>query len=67
MSDSSFDLVVLGGGPGGYVAAIRAAQLGLKVAVIDRESEVRWDLSAGRLYPKQGSFRVEPSAGRSPR
>jgi dihydrolipoamide dehydrogenase len=30
-----FDLLVLGGGPGGYVAAIRAAQLGLKVAVID--------------------------------
>jgi dihydrolipoamide dehydrogenase len=38
MSDSqSFDLVVLGGGPGGYVAAIRAAQLGLKTAVVERE------------------------------
>ncbi|OGA43471.1 MAG: dihydrolipoyl dehydrogenase [Betaproteobacteria bacterium RIFCSPLOWO2_12_FULL_63_13] len=33
----SFDLVVIGGGPGGYVAAIRAAQLGLKTAVIERE------------------------------
>lgn len=33
-----FDLVVLGGGPGGYVAAIRAAQLGLKTAVIDEHS-----------------------------
>jgi len=32
-----FDIVVLGGGPGGYVAAIRAAQLGLKTAVIERE------------------------------
>lgn len=32
-----FDIVVLGGGPGGYVAAIRAAQLGLKAAVIERE------------------------------
>ncbi len=32
-----FDLVVLGGGPGGYVAAIRAAQLGLKAAVVERE------------------------------
>lgn len=31
-----FDLVVIGGGPGGYVAAIRAAQLGLKVACIDK-------------------------------
>jgi len=32
-----FDLLVLGGGPGGYVAAIRAAQLGMKTAVIERE------------------------------
>ncbi len=35
MPDSRFNLVVLGGGPGGYVAAIRAAQLGLKTAIID--------------------------------
>lgn len=35
MSSDSFDLVVLGGGPGGYVAAIRAAQLGQRVAIID--------------------------------
>ncbi len=32
-----FDLVVIGGGPGGYVAAIRAAQLGMKTAVVERE------------------------------
>ncbi|NOZ03569.1 MAG: FAD-dependent oxidoreductase, partial [FCB group bacterium] len=32
-----YDLAVLGGGPGGYVAAIRAAQLGLKTAIIDRD------------------------------
>ena len=31
----SFDVVVIGGGPGGYVAAIRAAQLGFSVACID--------------------------------
>ncbi|MBO6824644.1 MAG: dihydrolipoyl dehydrogenase [Sneathiella sp.] len=37
MSDQNFDLVVIGSGPGGYVAAIRAAQLGLKSAVIERE------------------------------
>lgn len=36
MADS-FDLIVLGSGPGGYVAAIRAAQLGLKVAIVERE------------------------------
>ena len=37
MTDTSFDIVVIGGGPGGYVAAIRAAQLGLKTAVVERE------------------------------
>ena len=37
MADTSFDLIVLGGGPGGYVAAIRAAQLGMKTAVVERE------------------------------
>jgi len=35
MSDDIFDLVVIGAGPGGYVAAIRAAQLGMKVAVVE--------------------------------
>ena len=34
---SDYDLIVLGSGPGGYVAAIRAAQLGLKVAIVERE------------------------------
>jgi len=37
MSSNSFDLVVIGAGPGGYVAAIRAAQLGLKTAIVERE------------------------------
>jgi dihydrolipoamide dehydrogenase len=37
MADPSFDLIVLGGGPGGYVAAIRAAQLGMKVACVEAE------------------------------
>ncbi len=35
MSDKQFDVVVIGGGPGGYIAAIRAAQLGFNVACID--------------------------------
>lgn len=35
MAETQFDLIVLGGGPGGYVAAIRAAQLGLTVACVD--------------------------------
>src|SRR3954466_420228 len=37
MAESSFDLIVIGGGPGGYVAAIRAAQLGMKTALVERE------------------------------
>ena len=37
MSEQSFDLIVIGGGPGGYVAAIRAAQLGMKTACVERE------------------------------
>ena len=37
MSSKSFDVVVVGAGPGGYVAAIRAAQLGLKTAIVERE------------------------------
>src|SRR3954451_18018839 len=36
MADS-FDVIVIGGGPGGYVAAIRAAQLGKKTAVVERD------------------------------
>ncbi len=38
MADNTYDVIVIGGGPGGYVAAIRAAQLGRKVAVVEREA-----------------------------
>jgi dihydrolipoamide dehydrogenase len=38
MAEQTFDLIVLGGGPGGYVAAIRAAQLGMKAVVVEREN-----------------------------
>ncbi len=37
MAEQTFDLIVLGGGPGGYVAAIRASQLGMKTALVERE------------------------------
>ncbi len=37
MAEKSFDMIVIGAGPGGYVAAIRGAQLGLKVAIVERE------------------------------
>ena len=38
MAAKSFDLIVIGAGPGGYVAAIRGAQLGLQVAIVEREN-----------------------------
>lgn len=37
MTEQSFDVVVIGGGPGGYVTAIRAAQLGMRAALVERE------------------------------
>ena len=55
MANKQFDVLVIGGGPGGYVAAIRAAQLGLSTACIERDSyadpkgEVR--LGGERLEP----------------
>jgi dihydrolipoamide dehydrogenase len=38
MTDTSYDCIVIGSGPGGYVAAIRAAQLGMKTAVIEKDT-----------------------------
>ena len=35
-----FDVVIIGSGPGGYVAAIRAAQLGLKTAIVEKDKEL---------------------------
>src|SRR5438046_4648901 len=37
MADSSYDIIIIGSGPGGYVTAIRAAQLGFKTAIVERE------------------------------
>jgi dihydrolipoamide dehydrogenase len=37
MADTNFDIIIIGSGPGGYIAAIRAAQLGLKTAIVERE------------------------------
>src|SRR5258708_16992391 len=36
MADTSFDVIIIGSGPGGYVAAIRAAQLGFKTAIVEQ-------------------------------
>jgi dihydrolipoamide dehydrogenase len=37
MPEASYDCIVIGSGPGGYVAAIRAAQLGMKTAVVEKD------------------------------
>src|ERR1700737_2603548 len=37
MADTSFDVIIIGSGPGGYVTAIRAAQLGFKTAIVERD------------------------------
>src|ERR1700758_14010 len=37
MAETSFDIIIIGSGPGGYVTAIRAAQLGFKTAIVERE------------------------------
>src|SRR5437879_8667485 len=36
MADTSFDIIIIGSGPGGYVTAIRAAQLGFKTAIVEK-------------------------------
>lgn len=40
MSDTTYDLVVIGSGPGGYIAAIRAAQLGMRVACVEKDASL---------------------------
>ena len=40
MSEKKYDLVIVGGGPAGYVAAIRAGQLGLKVACVEKRKSL---------------------------
>ena len=56
-----FDLIVIGSGPGGYVAAIRAAQLGLKTALIEKEKALGGTCLRHRLHPEQGVAQFQPS------
>ncbi len=65
-----FDVVIIGSGPGGYVAAVRGAQVGLKVAIVEKEKDARLGgtcglrgciptkalLNAAHLYEKAGHF-----------
>ena len=50
--DTTYDVVVLGGGPGGYVAAIRAAQYGMKTAIIERDAVGGTCLNSGCIPTK---------------
>src|SRR4051794_12653400 len=63
-----FDLIVIGAGPGGYVAAIRAAQLGMKTAIVEREALggicLNWGciptkalLKVGEVYEQMGHLK----------
>ena len=66
MSDT-FDLTVIGAGPGGYVAAIRAAQLGLKVAVVEKSPPLGGTcLNVGCIPSKALLESSEKWAGRLP-
>src|SRR6185436_4353562 len=65
---TDFDLIVIGAGPGGYVAAIRAAQLGMKTAIVEREALggicLNWGciptktlLKSGEVYEQLGHLK----------
>ena len=60
-------VAVIGGGPGGYVAAFRAADLGLRVTLIDPEERPGGRLPLPRLHPLQGPAARGPAALRGPR
>ena len=50
-----FDVTIVGGGPAGYTAAIRGAEYGLKVALIEKSRQAGRDLPARGLHPDQGA------------
>ena len=62
-----FDVAVLGGGPAGYTAAIRAAQLGASVACIEKEPELGGTCLRVGLHPDEGVGADRPRAPRGPR
>ena len=63
-----FDLIVIGAGPGGYVAAIRAAQLGMKTACVEKDtrpggSASMWDASrARRFWNRRNTIALQKAA-----
>ena len=59
MWPETYDLVVIGAGPGGYVAAIRAAQLGMKVACVEKRASLGGTCLNVGCIPEQGHARLE--------
>jgi thioredoxin reductase len=51
---AQYDVVIIGGGPGGYNGAIRAGQLGLKTAIVEGRGKSRRHLPQRRLHAVQG-------------
>ena len=64
MADT-YDVTVIGGGPGGYVAAIRAAQLGMKVALVEKRSTLGGTCLNVGLYTLEGVATFFSSLSRS--
>ena len=68
MPETNFDLVVIGAGPGGYHAAIRGAQLGLSVAIIEKDDGTgigdRRLLAIGLAAPDRHAIRSPPLEAR---
>jgi thioredoxin reductase len=62
MPDSAYDCVVIGSGPRGYVAAIRAAQLGMKTAVVEASDQVRQRPARNVLHAERRKLRTLPEA-----
>ncbi len=62
----AFDLIVIGTGPGGYECAIRAAQLGLKTAVVEKRRDLRRHLPERRLHPVEGAAACLANCTRRP-
>ena len=61
---SSYDVIIIGSGPGGYVCAIRCAQLGLKTACVEGRETLGGTCLNVRLYPVQGIAARQPYAAR---
>ena len=58
-----YDLIVIGSGPGGYSAAIRAGQYGLKTALIEKQAETRRNLPSGGMHSHQEPCSIPPTSG----